>query len=75
MHRFRLKPPLRVRELRFFALPGIEDSLGVSLGLREDTPEETKPSARGTETRACLYDTFLRFTFTVEPCHVSNVTA
>lgn len=28
---------------------------------------------RRTEARACLYDTSLRFTFTVEPCHVSNL--
>lgn len=46
MHRFRSKPPLQVRKLPF-SRSSSRWGLRVSLGLREDTPEETEPLIRG----------------------------
>ena len=54
--------------------------MSVSLGLREDTPEETKPSVKERErerererggSRVCFYDTFLLRTRNV--CNLGNL--
>lgn len=66
MHRFRSKPPLQVWKLPFSRSSAIEDSLRVSLGLREDTPEETEALIKGRRSLSsilypCLYAASLRF--------------
>lgn len=68
MHRFRSKPPLQVWKLPFSRSSAIEDSLRVSLGLREDTPEETEVLIKGRRSLSsilypCLYAASLRFLF------------